>query len=103
MEEHVLQTRTQVLGEDHPDTIGAEAGLASTLRELVELDQAGEMAEHVVQARIRVVGEDHPRNPRGQGRPGAATAWAGRPPGNDLVADPAGPGHCGQGPGRSTR
>ena len=61
MEEHVLQTRTQVLGEDHPDTIGAEAGLASTLRELGELDQAGEMAEHVVQARIRAVGEDHPQ------------------------------------------
>jgi len=49
-----------VLGEEHPDTLGAAHGLAFSLHLLGEYERARELAEDTLTRSRRVLGEDHP-------------------------------------------
>jgi hypothetical protein len=60
IEEQVVEARTGVLGEEHPDTLRAKANLASALGGMGELKQARVMEEQVLEGRVRALGEEHP-------------------------------------------
>ena len=55
----VLDARRRVLGEEHPDTIGAIASLAATYQNQGHLKEAEELEIKVLEARQRVLGEEH--------------------------------------------
>jgi len=49
-----------VLGDDHPNTLGAQANLAATLHELGDLQAARQLQQDNLDRRRRVLGDDHP-------------------------------------------
>ena len=58
--EHAHRRWVALLGDDHPDTIGAASNLANTLRRLGQYPIAGALAEEVLSRRRRILGDDHP-------------------------------------------
>ena len=56
----VLESRTRVLGEDHPATLNAANNLALTYKKQGKLAEAKELQVQVLARRERVLGEDHP-------------------------------------------
>ncbi|HEY6898578.1 MAG TPA: toll/interleukin-1 receptor domain-containing protein, partial [Rhodocyclaceae bacterium] len=56
----VLQGRTQLLGNEHPDTLTAMNNLAHTLQAQGDLAAAHTFQESVLAARRRLLGEEHP-------------------------------------------
>jgi tetratricopeptide (TPR) repeat protein len=56
----VLDERSRLLGEEHPDTISAMSNLAITLGDQGQLDQAARMRKEVLEKRRRILGEEHP-------------------------------------------
>jgi len=58
-DEDILARRRRDLGEDHPDTLAAANGLASSLRAAGEYQAARELDEDTLARRRRVLGEDH--------------------------------------------
>jgi tetratricopeptide (TPR) repeat protein len=60
VEEYVLQARSRLLGEEHPDTILAMGNLASTLEDQGQLEEAAMMKKEVLEKMKRILGEEHP-------------------------------------------
>jgi tetratricopeptide (TPR) repeat protein len=60
LEEKVLEVRTEVFGERHPDTLMAMANLASTYRHQGRWDEAVVLQEKVLEVSKEVLGERHP-------------------------------------------
>jgi tetratricopeptide (TPR) repeat protein len=58
--DQVHQTRTKVLGAEHPSTLTSMANLASTYRNQGRWKEAEELKVRVIQTRKRVLGEEHP-------------------------------------------
>lgn len=56
----IVDIRTQVLGEQHPETLTAMGDLASTYRNQGKYSVAAELQESVLAARKKVLGEQHP-------------------------------------------
>jgi len=56
----VMEARSRVLGEEHPDTLSAMGNLASTYRNQGRWKDAEELDVKVMEARSRVLGEEHP-------------------------------------------
>jgi len=56
----VMEARSRVLGEEHPDTLTAMANLASTYRNQGRWKEAEELEVKVMEASSRVLGEEHP-------------------------------------------
>jgi tetratricopeptide (TPR) repeat protein len=56
----VMEARSRVVGEEHPDTLSAMANLAATYRDQGRWKEAEELQVKVVEARRRVLGEEHP-------------------------------------------
>jgi hypothetical protein len=54
------ETLSQLLGEEHPDTLNAMDNLATALQHRGELSAARAWQERVLEARLRVLGEEHP-------------------------------------------
>ncbi|KAK7178701.1 Kinesin light chain 5 [Paraphaeosphaeria sporulosa] len=55
----VTETRTRVLGEEHPSTLTSMANLASTYRNQGRWKEAEELEVQVMETRTRVLGEEH--------------------------------------------
>jgi hypothetical protein len=60
MRKEVLEMRTRVLGEEHPNTISAMNNLAITLRKLHQLGEAVKMEKEVLEKRRRILGKQNP-------------------------------------------
>jgi tetratricopeptide (TPR) repeat protein len=60
LEVQVMEARSRVVGEEHPDTLTAMANLASTYQNQGRWKEAEELEVKVMEARSRVVGEEHP-------------------------------------------
>ena len=60
LDEQLLHTRRQTLGENHPDTLTAAHWLAVDLSHLGEHEQARALAEDTLARRRRTLGPDHP-------------------------------------------
>jgi hypothetical protein len=56
----VIEARSRVLGEEHPDTLAAIANLAYTKRDLGQNDVAIDLMTQSATASSRVLGDDHP-------------------------------------------
>ncbi|KAF9884697.1 hypothetical protein FE257_001326 [Aspergillus nanangensis] len=56
----VLETRKQVLGPDHPDTLTSMANLASTYQNQGRWKEAEKLGTQVIQKRKMVLGREHP-------------------------------------------
>ena len=56
----VDNSRSGLLGEDHPDTLTARNNLARVLLEAGDLGRAVPLLEQALAGRLRVLGEDHP-------------------------------------------
>ena len=63
----VLDTRSEILGVEHPDTIRAMANLASTNRDLGKYTEAEKLEIQVLNTRNRVLGVEHPDTIRAMG------------------------------------
>ncbi|KAJ7689762.1 hypothetical protein B0H16DRAFT_1707732 [Mycena metata] len=63
----VLEKRTQVLGENHPDTLHTLGNLASSYSHLGEHQEAKELNGIVLEKRKQVLGENHPETLRTMG------------------------------------
>jgi hypothetical protein len=55
-----VETRTEVLGEEHPDTLTSMGNLASTFRNQGRWKEAEELEVGVMETTKRVLGEEHP-------------------------------------------
>ncbi|RYP51983.1 hypothetical protein DL768_002779 [Monosporascus sp. mg162] len=55
-----IETRTKVLGKEHPGTLASMENLASTYRKQGRWKEAEELEVKVMEARKRVLGEEHP-------------------------------------------
>ncbi|KAJ3522867.1 hypothetical protein NM208_g12684 [Fusarium decemcellulare] len=55
-----VETRTKVLGEDHPDTLTSMTNLASTFWKQGRWKEAEELEVGVIETKKRVLGEEHP-------------------------------------------
>ncbi|KAI8716275.1 hypothetical protein NCS52_00920700 [Fusarium sp. LHS14.1] len=55
-----VETRIEVLGEEHPDTLTSMANLASTFSNQGQWKEAEELFVGVMETRKRVLGEEHP-------------------------------------------
>ncbi|PCD38687.1 hypothetical protein AU210_007153 [Fusarium oxysporum f. sp. radicis-cucumerinum] len=55
-----VNTRSKVLGEEHPDTLTSMANLASTYRNQGRWKEAEELDIAVIESRKRTLGEEHP-------------------------------------------
>ncbi|KAF4436977.1 hypothetical protein FACUT_6014 [Fusarium acutatum] len=55
-----VNTRSKVLGEEHPDTLTSMANLASTYRNQGRWKEAEELEVAVLETRKRALGEEHP-------------------------------------------
>ncbi|KAJ7479582.1 hypothetical protein FB451DRAFT_1031617 [Mycena latifolia] len=60
IEEVVLSRRTELLGEEHPNTLSAMANLAVTLSALGQSSKAEELKTIVLDKRRQIQGENHP-------------------------------------------
>ena len=58
--EQLLEIREATLGSEHPDTLKAMVGLATTLLALLRLGEARQLEEKVLEIRIRNLGSEHP-------------------------------------------
>ena len=56
----MLEVRTRVLGEEHPDTLGSMNNLALTIKAQGDLVSAQRLHERVLGVITRVLGEEHP-------------------------------------------
>jgi hypothetical protein len=56
----MLEVRTRVLGEEHPDTLTSINNLAATLVALGDLAVAWRIQRRVLEMRMRVLGKEHP-------------------------------------------
>ena len=56
----VMETKKRVLGEEHPDTLGSMANLASTYRNQGRWNEAEKLDVQVIETRKRVLGDEHP-------------------------------------------
>jgi hypothetical protein len=61
LEERVLEARTRVLGEEHPDTLTSMNNLAVTLWEQGDHAAALRLLRQCLSGRRKVLGEDHPK------------------------------------------
>ncbi|KAJ7255746.1 hypothetical protein C8J57DRAFT_1186377 [Mycena rebaudengoi] len=57
----VLETRKQILGLEHPDTLVAMSNLAATYRKLGKFRDAGELQIAVLTKRKQILGPEHPK------------------------------------------
>jgi hypothetical protein len=55
-----METRSRVLGQEHPDTLTSIANLASTYMNQGQWKQAEELNVQVTETRKRVLGQEHP-------------------------------------------
>ncbi|KAJ7913204.1 hypothetical protein B0H13DRAFT_2471036, partial [Mycena leptocephala] len=55
-----LERRKQVLGDDHPDTLGSMGNLASIYHNLREFHKAQELGVEVLEKSKQLLGDDHP-------------------------------------------
>ena len=62
LEIKVLDTRTRILGVEHPGTIDAMSSLASTYETLGKYTEAEELNIEVLDARNRLLGVEHPHS-----------------------------------------
>ena len=60
LEAQVMETRTRVLGQEHPDTLASMDNLASTYRDQGRWKEAEELEVQVMETRKRVLGQEHP-------------------------------------------
>ena len=60
MQIEVLETRSRILGVEHPDTIRARASLASTNWHLGKYMDTKKMEIQVLEVRNRILGVEHP-------------------------------------------
>ena len=60
LREGVLAKRRAILGEDHPDTLKAIAGLAAVLWDLGEKERTRDLEEELLEKRTRILGRSHP-------------------------------------------
>jgi tetratricopeptide (TPR) repeat protein len=58
--ERVLEARTRLLGEEHPDTLRTLQNLAVTLKAQGDLPGARRLYERALEAMTRLLGEEHP-------------------------------------------
>ena len=58
LEVQVMETRKQVLGEEHPDSLKSMANLASTYHSQGQWKEADELEELVMETRKQVLGEE---------------------------------------------
>lgn len=56
----VWESRRQVQGDDHPQTLGAASNLATQLAQAGQLEEARQLYEDTLAARRRILGDDHP-------------------------------------------
>jgi tetratricopeptide (TPR) repeat protein len=56
----VMEARSRVLGEEHPNTLTSTASLAETYRKQGRWKEAEELQVKVIEAMSRVLGEEHP-------------------------------------------
>jgi tetratricopeptide (TPR) repeat protein len=56
----VMETRTRVLGKEHPDTLSSMANLAATYRDQGRWTEAEELDVRVMETSTRVLGKEHP-------------------------------------------
>jgi tetratricopeptide (TPR) repeat protein len=69
-----VKLRTEVLGEEHPDTLMSMGNLASTYRNQGRWKEAEELEVDVMEIRKRVLGEEHPHTLTSMGNL-ASTYW----------------------------
>src|ERR687887_161446 len=55
-----METRSRVLGSEHPDTLTSMGNLASTYRNQGWWKEAEELEVQVMETRKRVLGQEHP-------------------------------------------
>jgi hypothetical protein len=60
LDQDTLDRRRQVLGADHPDTLGSASNLAVGLSELGRVDEALALDRDILDRKRRVLGVDHP-------------------------------------------
>ena len=60
LNEHVLEIRRKVLGDEHPDTLTSMHNLASVLSFQGYCADAKELDEYVLEIRRKVLGDEHP-------------------------------------------
>ena len=60
LKKQVLEKRTEILGENHPDTISAMNNLATTLNDLGKYEESLELKKQVLEKRTEILGENHP-------------------------------------------
>jgi Tetratricopeptide repeat len=60
MKREVLEKRKRILGDEHPDTIGAMNNLAITLGDLGQLEEAIALLEVAAPQIRRIFGDEHP-------------------------------------------
>ncbi|KAF6817935.1 Kinesin light chain 5, partial [Colletotrichum sojae] len=58
--QEAVSTRTELLGQEHPDTLTSVANLASTYRNQGRWKEAEELEVRVMETSLRVLGEEHP-------------------------------------------
>ncbi|KAI3576690.1 hypothetical protein IWW34DRAFT_578692, partial [Fusarium oxysporum f. sp. albedinis] len=54
-----VETRTKVLGKEHPDTLTSMHNLAATYRNQGRWKEAEELEVRVMETSLRVLGEEH--------------------------------------------
>jgi hypothetical protein len=69
LQEMVLESRKQILGERHPDTLNAMANLAATYRKQGKLNDAMVLEKMVLESRKQILGERHPNTARTRDQP----------------------------------
>ena len=77
IDERVLATREEVLGEEHPDTLISRNNLATNYLGAGRVDDAIELHESELEASKRVVGEEHPGTLVSRNNLAASYAYAG--------------------------
>jgi len=60
LEAQVMETRTRVVGQEHPDTLASMDNLASTYRDQGRWKEAEELVVQMMETRKRVLGQEHP-------------------------------------------
>jgi tetratricopeptide (TPR) repeat protein len=60
LREEVVEVRSRLLGEEHPDTLNAKSSLAATLWAQGEFVAAQKLEEQVLRAMRPLLGDDHP-------------------------------------------
>jgi tetratricopeptide (TPR) repeat protein len=76
--EHIISTAQRILGPDHPDTLSAEANLATSYWQAGRTGEAISIEEKVAAAAVRILGPEHPDTLTVQANLAASYQQAGR-------------------------